>query len=79
MPQYFTDVFPMFGWIIGVDEYIVEVHEDAYIEHISKDVIHETLKDCGTVGQAERHDLPIERATSGLECSFPLIAFGDSE
>jgi hypothetical protein len=40
----------MFGRIIGVDEYIVEVHDDAYIKHISEDVIHEMLKDCGVVG-----------------------------
>jgi hypothetical protein len=77
MPQYFTDMFPMFGQIIGVDEYIVEVHDDAYIKHISEDIIHKTLKDHGTVGQAEWHDLPFEQAISGSECSFPLVAFGD--
>jgi hypothetical protein len=79
MPQYFTYVFPMFGRIIGVDEYIVEVHTDAYIKQISEDVIHETLKDRGTVGQAKWHDLPLERAISCPECSFPLVAFGDSD
>jgi hypothetical protein len=76
-PQYFTYVFPMFGRIVGVDEYIVEVHDDAYIKQISEDVIHKTLKDRGTVGQAEWHDLPLERAISGSECGFPLVAFGD--
>jgi hypothetical protein len=78
-PQYFKDVFPMFGRIIGLDEYIVKVHDDAYIKQISKDVIHETMKDRGTVGQAEWHNLPFEQAVTGSECSFPLVVFGDSD
>jgi hypothetical protein len=78
-PQYFTYVFPMFRRIVGVDEYIVKLHNDAYMKQISEDVIHETLKDRGTVGQAEWHDLPLERAISGLECSDPCVAFGDSD
>jgi hypothetical protein len=69
----------MFGWIVGVDEYIIKVHDDAYIKQISKDVIHKMLKDRGTVGQAEWHDLPLERAISGSECSFLLIALGNSD
>jgi hypothetical protein len=77
--QYFMDVFPMFGWIVGVDEYIVEVYDNAYIKHTSEDVIHKTLKDHGTIGQAERHDLPFEQAISGSECGFPLVAFADSD
>jgi hypothetical protein len=69
----------MFGWIVGVDEYIVEIHDDAYIKQISEDVIHEALKDRGTGGQAKWHDLPLERAILGSECSFPRVAFGDSD
>jgi hypothetical protein len=79
MPQYFTDVFLMFGQIVGVDEDIVEVHDDAYIKHISEDVIHKTLKDRRTIGQAERHDFPFEQAISGSESGFPLVAFDDSD
>jgi hypothetical protein len=79
MSQYFLDMFPIFDWVIGVDEYIVEVHNDAYIKHISEDVIHKMLKGHGTVHQAEQHDLPFERAISGLECGFPLVALGHSD
>jgi hypothetical protein len=78
-PQYFMYMFPMFEQVVGIDEYIIEVHDDTYIKHISKDIIHKMLKDHGTIGQAEQHDLPFKRAIMGSECCFPLIAFGDSD
>jgi hypothetical protein len=55
-----TDVFPVLRRVIGINQDVVEVDNDANIEHNAENVIHEMLKNRRTVGKTERHDLPLK-------------------
>jgi hypothetical protein len=54
------DVFPVLRQVIGINQDVVEVDNDANSKHITENVIHETLKNHGTIGKTKRHDLPLK-------------------
>jgi hypothetical protein len=75
----FSDLSPVLLFIIGVNEDVVQVHEDADVEQVCKDIIHKSLK-CGwSIGKSERHDTPFKGAIMGSECCFPFITFLDMD
>ena len=43
----FLDMVSVFFLGVGVDEYVVEVHQYTNIEQVTKDVIHEALESGG--------------------------------
>ena len=45
--EHFTDVVMMEIGIIGVDEDVIQVNEDANIKEVTKTVVHELLKVAG--------------------------------
>ena len=63
--------------IVRVDEDVIQVHEDANIEEVAKNVVHESLKGGWRIGESERHYTPFKRAIASLECSFPFVTFTD--
>jgi hypothetical protein len=69
------DVFPVLRRVIGIDQDVVDVDNDANIKHIAENVIHETLKNRRAVGKNERHNLPLKRTVSGPKGSLPFITF----
>jgi hypothetical protein len=73
------DVFPVVRQVIGIDQDVVDIDNDANIKHIAENVIHETLKNRGTACKTERHDLPLKQTVSGLEGGLPFVAFRDSD
>lgn len=77
--EYFTDVFLVLRDVIGVNEDVVEVNDNRNIEHVRKDVVHKMLE-CGRgIGETFRDDHPFIGAIASAECSFPLIAFRNSD
>jgi len=50
----------MFGHVIQVDEYIIQIDHDTNIQEIRENVIHELLKDCGSIGKTERYYRPFK-------------------
>jgi hypothetical protein len=68
-------VFPVLKQVIRINEDVVDIDNEANIEHIAENVIHETLKNHGTIGKTARHDLPLKRTISGLKGGLPLITF----
>ena len=42
--------------ILRVDEDVIEVHDDADVEHISEDSVNKALEGCRGVSEAEGHD-----------------------
>jgi hypothetical protein len=65
--------------VVGIDQDVVDIDNDTNIKHITETVIHETLKNRGTVGKTERHDLPLKRPVSGPKGGLPFVSFRDSD
>jgi len=45
----------MFGHVIRVDEYIIQIDYDTDIQEIGENVIHKLLKGYGSIGETEGH------------------------
>jgi hypothetical protein len=72
-------MFPVLRRVVGIDQDVVDIDNNANIKHIAENIIHETLKNHGTVGKTERHDLALKRTVSGLKGCLPFVSFRDSD
>jgi len=77
--EHFTDMVTMEIGIVRVDEDVVQVNEDANIEEVAKNVIHESLKGGWRIGESEGHYTPFKGAIVSSECGFPFVNFTDSD
>jgi len=55
MAEYFLDVLLVGLHILGVDEDVVEVHDNAEIQHVGKDGVDKVLECCRGVSEAKGH------------------------
>ena len=60
--------------ILGVDEDVIEVHNDTDIQHVSKDDVDNVLECCRGISEAKGHYQPLARPIARMEHSLPLIA-----
>ena len=67
-----------FAFILGVNEHIIQIHNDKGIELFYYDLIDVVLEYCRSIGQSKRHHLIFEVAVSGPESSLPLIFLANS-
>ena len=63
----------------GINEDVVEVDHDAHVQHVGKDAVDKTLERGGGVGEAERHNQPLEGAVAGAEGGLPFVSFGNAD
>ena len=77
--EYLSDMFPVVIKIIGVDQNVVQINENTYIQEIRENIIHKTLKSGRGIGKSEGHNTPLKRAILSAECSFPFITFTDPD
>ena len=75
----FSDMALVLFLRVGVDEYVIEVHQYTNIEQVAEDVIHEALESGRCIGESERHYVPFEKAVVSLESRLPFIALLDSD
>jgi hypothetical protein len=75
----FLDLSPVLFFVIGVNEDVVQVYQDAAVKQVHKDIIHKSLKCSQSIGKSERHDAPFTGAISGSECCFPFVTFTDTD
>ena len=75
-PTYCLDM--AFALIFGVDEDIIQIHNDQDIEFFRKNLIDVALECCRSIVQSKKHYLIFEVAVSDPESSFPLISFANS-
>ena len=75
----FSDMALVFFLRVGVDEYVIEVHQYTNIEQVAEDVIHEALESSGCIGESERHYMPFKGAIASLESCLPFVALSDSD
>ena len=55
MLEYFFYMLVMFGHVIWVDEYIIQINHNTDIQKVRENIIHESLEGCGSIGKAEGH------------------------
>ena len=67
-----------FTFIFGIDEDIIQIHNDRDIEFFRENLIYIALECCQSVGQSKRHYLIFEMAISGPKSSLLLISFTNS-
>ena len=41
-----SDMFSVLFYVVRVDENVVQAYQDAYIEHVGENVVHEVLEGC---------------------------------
>ena len=75
----FLDMTSVFFLGVGVDEYVIKVHQYTNIKQVTKDVIHEVLESSRCIGESKRHYTPLEGAVASLESCFPFIALLNSD
>ena len=75
--EHFTDMVTMEIGIVGVDEDVIQINEDANIKEVAKNVTHESLKGGWRIGESERHYTPFKGAIASSECGFPFVTFVD--
>jgi len=55
MLEYFFYMLVMFGHVIRVDEYIIQIDHNTDIQKVRENIIHELLEGCGSIGKAKEH------------------------
>ena len=69
----------MFFACFAVDEDIVEIDKNIFVEDLSENVIHECLEGCGCIRKAEGHDEEFVVAISSVECGFRYVLLVDAD
>ena len=64
--------------VVQIDQDVVQIDNDIDVYHIHENVVHESLKSCGSVSKAFRHYQPLERSVLSSESSFPFVSFGNA-
>jgi len=59
MLEYFFNILVMFGHVIWVDEYIIQIYYNTDIQKVRKNVIYKLLKDYKSIGKTERYYRPL--------------------
>jgi hypothetical protein len=72
--QNFADLLLMRFQVIGVDQDVIEVDDDANIHQIGEDVIHELLESGWGIAKTKRHNQVFEGAEPHVEGSLPFIS-----
>src|SRR5882724_8693558 len=53
--KYFSDMSLVFGNIVRVDEYIVQIDDDNDVNHVHENVVHKPLESCWGISKPFRH------------------------
>ena len=78
MLEYFFYMLVMFGHVIQVDEYIIQINHDTDIQEIGENIVHELLKDCGSIGETKGHYRPFKWSIACPKDSLPFITISDA-
>jgi len=58
--EYFFHMLVMLGHVIRVDEYIIQIDHNTYIQKIGENVIHESLQGHGSIDKTKWHYRPFK-------------------
>ena len=80
LPQAFEDLSKMLlmlSWIFRVNQDIIQIKNDTNVQHISEDLIHESLKCCWGIGQSKWHDIELVMTITRSEHCFMSVPWID--
>jgi len=60
MLKYFFYMLVMFGHVIQVDEYIIQIYHDIDIQKVRENVVHKLLKSHRNIGKTKRYYRPFK-------------------
>jgi len=60
MLEYFLNMLVVFGHVIRVDKYIIQINHDTDIQKIRENIVHKLLKGYGSIGKTEEHYRPLK-------------------
>ena len=60
MLEYFFHMSVIFGHVIQVDEYIIQIDHNTDIQKVGENIIHESLEGCRSIGKAKGHYRPFK-------------------
>ena len=60
MLEYFFHMLVMFGQVIRVDEYVIQIDHNIDIQKVGENVVHESLEDHGSIGKTKGHYRPFK-------------------
>jgi hypothetical protein len=61
--------------IFRINEDIIQIDNNTYVQHIRKDAIDKALEGGQSISESFRHNQPLIRAIACPESCFPLISF----
>ena len=67
-----------FSLVFGIDEDIIQIHNDKNIKFFREDLIDVALECCQSISQSKKHYLIFEVAVSSPKNSFLFISFASS-
>jgi len=73
MLEYFFNMLMVFGHIVWVDKYIIQIDYDTDIQKIKEDVIHESLKSYRSISKTKEYYRPLKWFIMYLKSSFLFI------
>ena len=77
MLEYFFYMLVMFGHVIWVDKYIIQIDHDTDIQKIGENIIYESLKGCGSISKTKRHYRLLKWSIAYPKSSLPFIIIGN--
>ena len=58
--EYFLNMSVMFGYVIRVDEYIIQIDYDTNIQNIRENVVYKLLEDYRSISKTKEHYRPLK-------------------
>jgi hypothetical protein len=77
--KYFSDVILMGCKVLGIYRDVIQIDDNTYVKHISKDAIDKLLEGGQCIGEALRHNQPFIGAIVRSEGSLPLLSGCDPD
>ena len=78
MLEYFFHMLVLFGHIIRVDEYIIQIDHDTDIQKVRENVVHESLEGHESIGKTKGYYRSFKWSIACPKGSLPFITIGDA-
>ncbi len=65
--------------VLGKDQNVIQIDHDKFVHVLPEDIIHQMLKDCRCIGEAEGHDRVFEVVVACAESCLPFITEANPE
>jgi len=75
--EYFLDIPVIFGHVIWVDKYIIQIDYNIDIQKVGENIIYKLLKGCKSIGKIKEYYRPLKWSIMCLKSNFPFITCSD--